>query len=552
MTEPAHKEKDIFKVTSKRRGVYTVKPYGGREFTLPVRSLKAEDILEFGSWKVWAALLNIQDDLKTKSEFDMVAEVRAWLATEARSLPPETLIQDIFDTPLEPARWTVDSLIPENSTVGVYGPPGAAKSFLALDIAFSIATGSPALNEYSVENSGPILYLAGEGVQGLRQRVAALQRSRGRTPAPGAFQVLPTTLDMTHELETILRELSTWQNPPRLIVIDTLARYMIGEENSAADMGRFIAACDRLRSETGASVLIVHHSPKGSTSTARGSGAFRGALDVEILMEPDGNRIKVSCTKSKEGPAFPDFHVILEDHEIMTASDGSPIMRGVLRKTFGPDSRQDQEEYTPRAGTAQAALLEAFEELYSDSPLSMETSSPLRNRTSQIYGHPLDKTQWQAAHRELTRRGILEKEGNFLFKGRSSKITPKVVVEVVIPPKGGNSTSTLPNSRNFYPNSTSLLPSTFTGESTSNPVKIDDFDAGVKQDVDPLVLKKLAAQCPDWTAWHTWGLRLHPSGYEEKFLERTVLDHPSWFEWDRAAGKVRALKKSDHMKEDET
>ncbi|MBX9265093.1 helicase RepA family protein, partial [Klebsiella pneumoniae] len=95
--------------------------------------------------------------------------------------------------------------------------------------------------------------------------------------------------------------------PVQLIVIDTLARCFGGnDENDAKDMGAFIEGCDTIKRETGATVLVVHHSGKDDTKGARGSSAFRAALDAEfnVRREGDGGAIILTCTKVKdaEGP----------------------------------------------------------------------------------------------------------------------------------------------------------------------------------------------------------------------------------------------------------
>lgn len=47
-----------------------------------------------------------------------------------------------------------------------------------------------------------------------------------------------------------------------MVVVDTLARVMVGNENAAEDMNALIQNCDRLRHVTNAHVMIIHHSGK--------------------------------------------------------------------------------------------------------------------------------------------------------------------------------------------------------------------------------------------------------------------------------------------------
>ena len=73
---------------------------------------------------------------------------------------------------------------------------------------------------------------------------------------------------------------------PALVVIDTLARAMMGgDENSAQDVGAFNNAVQALIASTGACVLILHHTGKDKTRGPRGSSALQGAIDTEIEID---------------------------------------------------------------------------------------------------------------------------------------------------------------------------------------------------------------------------------------------------------------------------
>jgi RecA-family ATPase len=73
-----------------------------------------------------------------------------------------------------------------------------------------------------------------------------------------------------------------------LIVVDTVARAMGGaNENASEDMARLVAAFDRIRDETGAHVLGIHHSGKDSGKGARGHSSLRAAVDTEVEVTAD-------------------------------------------------------------------------------------------------------------------------------------------------------------------------------------------------------------------------------------------------------------------------
>ena len=139
------------------------------------------------------------------------------------------------------------------------------KSFVALDYALCIATGRPYLGRFE-SLRGSVLYIAGEGVSGLRNRVKAWLAHHEVVTPPRNFVFIPATFNLLDEAEIdeviqIARD-DLGQNPS-LVVIDTLARnFGGGNENATQDMNLFITNLDRLKAEFGCTVLVVHHTGK--------------------------------------------------------------------------------------------------------------------------------------------------------------------------------------------------------------------------------------------------------------------------------------------------
>ncbi len=93
-------------------------------------------------------------------------------------------------------------------------------------------------------------------------------------------------------------------------------------------MGAFVRGCDELKAKTGASILVVHHSGKDESKGARGSSAFRAALDVEYRINREGKKgdaLVITCTKMKDAeepePQAYDLRVV----ELFTDKDGEDI-----------------------------------------------------------------------------------------------------------------------------------------------------------------------------------------------------------------------------------
>lgn len=182
-------------------------------------------------------------------------------------------------------------------TARIYGPPGAGKSFAAIEMAACIAAGQP-WHGYAT-HQGEVVYFAVEDAEGVALRLRAWELHH---QTEHRVHVVSTPVQMN--VPTVHRVLAAIrayfdQRPLALIVLDTQAMVTIGlDENSAQDMGIFVEAVKMLSRETGATVLTVHHSGvKGGR--ARGSTTVRGAMDVEIEASLAGAMCTLSSTKQK-------------------------------------------------------------------------------------------------------------------------------------------------------------------------------------------------------------------------------------------------------------
>src|ERR687884_1274004 len=156
-------------------------------------------------------------------------------------------------------RWLVHNHLVAESISVLFGPSGGGKTFVALDLALAIATGQPWLGTEKVEG-GYVVYPTGEGLSGLARRIPAWRPGQGQ-PSLERFRVLPVAVQFMQpdDLEQLRLDLRTLPDAPKLIVVDTLARSMIGaEENSARDMGLFLDGVERISKDWHAHVLLGH------------------------------------------------------------------------------------------------------------------------------------------------------------------------------------------------------------------------------------------------------------------------------------------------------
>ncbi len=206
---------------------------------------------------------------------------------------------------LPPVEWLVEGMLTRTGLGVLYGPPGAGKSFAALDMALSVARGQSFHG--AAVTGGPVLYIAGEGVGGLGKRIKALKYARkwhGEAP----LHVLPASVAFAEqgEVERLFRTIDALGDggPWALVIVDTVARALLGhEENSADSMGLFIAACDAVKRHTGGALLGIHHAGKDAARGMRGSSALLGAVDTSIKAAQEYGFLSLTVEKQKDAEA---------------------------------------------------------------------------------------------------------------------------------------------------------------------------------------------------------------------------------------------------------
>jgi hypothetical protein len=180
----------------------------------------------------------------------------------------------------------IDGILPAQGTGILYAPPGSFKSFIALGMAFAVATGRAAFARYSVNRTGPVIYCAGEGHLAVAtQRLPALFTQHGIPMTEETPLYLLNGVPLARGDETAAQFIasvhSQIKEPPALLVIDTMARSLAGlKENDASEAGRFVDLIETLASNLECFVLAVGHEGKDGSKGVRGSSAVEAGVDV--------------------------------------------------------------------------------------------------------------------------------------------------------------------------------------------------------------------------------------------------------------------------------
>jgi hypothetical protein len=204
---------------------------------------------------------------------------------------------------IKPAAWIVKKIIERGTVVLVFGDSGTGKSFFAISLAASIATGTDFFG-YPVKRPGSVMYIAGEGVSGLPRRFYAWETACGVSlkDAPiYRYTGAANLIDRPEELSLAIKSHIEEHEEPRLVILDTWARTIGGDDSSPQDAAAALANLDMIRTRyPELTILIVHHSGHTAKDRARGWSGLFAAMDSVYRLEKLDTQIVVTNTKQKE------------------------------------------------------------------------------------------------------------------------------------------------------------------------------------------------------------------------------------------------------------
>lgn len=275
-------------------------------------------------------------------------ELRQAAKTPRRTDDLEAMMRDNPDKLTLPYTWARDfpalkspkmivaGLIEAGTLICMFGDSNTGKSTLGLDMVLSACRGAPWRGRRTT--NGVVLWLSLESEAGTRRRIAAYCAKHRMTAEKLLLADVTTAVQFlqVHDVESVIETIQLAEREAAikctLVVVDTLARAIAGgDENDGRDVGTLIRGCDRIRRETGAAVLIIHHSGKDSTKGARGHSSLRAAVDTEIEVSGQANPRQAKVTKQRDLPSGDVFAFDLEPVEIGTDENtGEPVSACVV------------------------------------------------------------------------------------------------------------------------------------------------------------------------------------------------------------------------------
>lgn len=203
---------------------------------------------------------------------------------------------DLTDADKQPPEFIIEGMIPVGMTF-LSGPPKTRKSFMALQMALSVSTGSPFFGRKTTPCD--VVYF---DLEGSKSRIANRVSDMSIDPPENLYFVHRTDFKVAESgrLADRLRILHHDNPALRLIIIDTYSRARgryrpMGENAYDADVA-ILETMQRMALEEKIAVLFVHHDKKGASfvkddfERLNGTMGIGGSADCVINLIADSKR----------------------------------------------------------------------------------------------------------------------------------------------------------------------------------------------------------------------------------------------------------------------
>ncbi len=237
--------------------------------------------------------------------------------------PNSTLpVQPAHQLPVRPEaqRWLVTDLWLEQAVGLVGGEPKCCKSFLALDLAVAVASGTACLRRYSVARPGRVLlYAAEDALHIVRGRLEGICAAAGCSLPTLDLQVItaPTLrLDLPADRDRLLKTVEHLR--PRLLILDPFVRLHRIDENASGEVAPLLAFLRELQRRYALAVLLVHHAKKGggrirAGQALRGSSEFHAWGDSNLYLRRSNQELTLTV-EHRAAPSLSPVALELAQH----------------------------------------------------------------------------------------------------------------------------------------------------------------------------------------------------------------------------------------------
>lgn len=289
--------------------------------------------------------------------------------TGARSQPrPFSIVRagDLDEAPPN-QQWLIETLWTAAGVGLVGGSPKSLKTWLGLELAVSVASGTPCLEQFRVHQRGPsLIYLAEDQLCAVKERLRALCENRGLELGTLDLHVITEpSLRLDSEIDINRLDATLASCNPKLLLLDPFVRLHHANENDAQDVARILASLRELQRRHQVAIVVVHHTRKNGRASQhgqalRGSGDFHAWVDSALYLNHTKSALQLTI-EHRSAPTPPPRYIRLAsnpphpvlvepdtdsepslDDRVLTAlrESSTPIQRQELRRLLGVNNQR--------------------------------------------------------------------------------------------------------------------------------------------------------------------------------------------------------------------
>lgn len=272
-------------------------------------------------------------------------------------------------------QWLIEGVIMEETSALMFGKSNSFKSFLAIDMACSVATGDLGKGWHGARifDGYPVLYVATEGALGVaKQRIPGWMEAH-EVPMgyrqSVALYPQEIALDDDKSVNDLIRSCAIWTDEDgsenwsdpayafKLIVLDIFGATMMGPETSDETARAWVRNINRIIREVKCAVLTVAHTGWADETRARMHTHFWGSFDTRLKAEGDKKALTTVLTvdRHKDADSAGEWGFQLEK---VTLSTGQTTL--VPRLCDEVEAKGKQPRLTGKQNIALQALSEAL------------------------------------------------------------------------------------------------------------------------------------------------------------------------------------------------
>jgi AAA domain len=178
--------------------------------------------------------------------------------------------------------WLIDQLWTRQAVGIIGGNPKSYKTWMALEMAVAVASGSACLATFAVPAAAPVLLYAAEDSQSdLRLRLESLAHHHAIPLAQLNIRVITADslrLDRTADQQRLAATLLLHR--PALLILDPLVRLHAIDENAAGEIAALLGYLRALQRQSGSAIALVHHAKKNVAAQGGAGYSLRGSSDL--------------------------------------------------------------------------------------------------------------------------------------------------------------------------------------------------------------------------------------------------------------------------------